>query len=568
MLLACADGTGLPLGGNGEDHQDRGFTHPDLALALEGFAQDPIGPGQTDCVRDHVRLGSELLPGIQEALDQAESGQVLTLCDGIFHESLHLTRDIVLQSEHGLGFTFLVGNQDQSVISTEGAAVTLVGLDITSGGGNLWKDPLGGTVRAGGGVYAADAPLLRLENVRLHHNQAALGGGLFTADVERVELVGVELTANTATERGGGAMLAGGEILAENVWARLGESQSGGGLALEQAIASFNTVVVEDNLATDKGGGLALTTTELVLQNVTLQRNTADYGAAVHLAGGSLVADETTALTDNTGGTSGGGVFARESEVLLVGSTLSGNQADHGGAAYLLGGSAVFRGASLHANNAYRGGGLYITEEASVHFEEDTWVFENTAEAWAGGLAIFGEATLEADHATIAANVAPYGGGLLASEVTCRFGPDTEVRDNIALVGGGGLYANAARLEGSGMLVSGNEAPLGAGVLLEVDAEYVARGDRIVDNRAATGAGLLLYNGGLAWFEDVEVSRNTATEQAGGAWLDQSAGGLGCLDCNWGDGAEDNGPEDIVASDTAYAAPATFTCGLDGCQDG
>lgn len=565
LVLACA--VGIDVEGAPHDDETPGLQLPVAALPMGSASERTDQPvGGDSCVRDHALVAGTVWPSLQQAVDAAITGATVTVCDGVFQESLHLTRDITLRSEHGLGFSFMVGSGKASVISVEGASVTLEGLDLTSGGGDPWKDPQGGTVTVGGAVFAADAPLLRLQSMRIHHNEAQRGGGLFTVDVTRVELVDVELTANSADERGGSGSIAGGEVVAERVWVRLSDAPTGGGLALDRATATFTDLVLEDCAAVDDGGGLVLTETELTLIGGTLTGNSADYGAAVNARGGSLTADATTRFADNDGGTSGGALFLHTVDLVLSGTTLTGNQADHGGAAYLLGGTALLDGAVLDGNAAYRGGALYVTDGAAVTADGGAEITHNTADAWAGGLAVFGDATLDAPALTLAGNVAPYGGGLLASEVHCAFGPDTQVRDNVALTGGGGLYANAATLEGHGMLVSGNEAPLGGGVLLEIDAAYVSAGDRIVDNEADEGAGLLIYAGSTAHLEDVEVARNVATESGGGAQIHASAGGLSCLDCDWGDGAQDNGPQDIVHADLAFAAPPTFTCDEGGCS--
>jgi len=566
MLLACAPG---PDSAErvASDHSSgqcpTALTGTAFSSGMPSASQAPAG--SEACVRDHAVVEGVAWPSLQDAIDVARTGATVTVCDGVFHESLHLTRDVTLRSEHGLGFTFLVGTAAASVISIEGATVTLVGLDLTSGGGDPWKDPKGGTVIVGGGIYAADAPLLSLESVRIHHNEAQRGGGLFTAEVDQVWLQDVELTANVATERGGGAYLAGGEVSASGLWVRLSEARDGAGLALEQVTAELSGLRVEDCVAAGEGGGVLATGADVVFSDTVLTANAADYGAGLRAQGGSVTADDTTWIGDNDGGTSGGALFLDGVALHLSGTSLTGNQADHGGAAYVMGGTALFDGAVIDDNLGYRGGGLYITDQASVTFDGDTQLTGNTAEAWAGGLAIFGDATLDAPHATLAGNLAPYGGAVLAGSSACTFGADTEVRDNTALEGGGGLYANDASLSGQGMLVSGNTAPLGAGVLLEVDAFYVADGDRIVDNRADKGAGLLMYLGAKARLEDVVVSRNIATELGGGALLHASSGGLTCLDCDWGDGAEDNGPEDIVMANASFTAPPTFRCDASGC---
>ncbi len=541
-----------------------------LVGAAGALAPEPVhawaGTPPESCERDHAVVAGVRYPSLQAAVDAAESDAVITVCDGLFRETVRISRDLTLESEHGLGFSFLVGSGTDSLVVIEGASVVLRGLDLSSGGGAPWKDPKGGTLTVGGAIFAADAPLVRLESLRIHHNEAQRGGGIFAADVGRVELVDVELTANTASERGGGASLSGGEVVGERVLVRLSEAETGGGLALERAVASFSELVVEDCAAEREGGGLVLTESEVVLTDVTVVRSAADYGAAIDGRLGSLRIEGQSAFTDNDGGTSGGALFLHDVALELIGAQVADNQADHGGAAYLLGGAALLDGAVLDDNVAFRGGGLYVTDGAALTLAGGAQVTGNTAEAWAGGLAVFGEASLDVEVGVIGGNLAPYGAGILASEVVCTFGAGAEIRDNTATAGGGGLYANEAVFVGEGMQVTGNQAPLGAGVLLEIDAEYRGTGDLITGNTADQGAGLLLYEGGGARLEDVTVVGNHASDAGGGAMIHASSGGLSCLDCDWGTGAEDNGPEDIVNGDESYSAPASFACDASGCE--
>jgi predicted outer membrane repeat protein len=528
--------------------------------------QSPMPRAQATCQRDQVRNGGVLYDSIQQAVDEAEAGATVTLCDGVFAESVFLYRDIALVSEHGPAFTFLVGDGSGSVLSILHASVQLVGLDISGGTGEPWRSPQGGMVSAGGGIYANDAPLLWLDHVRLHHNKANYGGGVFAAGVDRIVFDNVELTANWADNRGGGAGIVGGEFIASGLWIRMSESVDGGGLALDGVTAHLQDALFEDNTATHEGGGLTAVDSEISLSSCEFSNNTADFGGALALDQSALRTDSTTTMSQNLAKTSGGAIFLRDSELTAIGSALTENQGEHGGAIYLLGGWAVLDGATLERNDSYRGGGLYVTEAASLTLDGGTSVSENSAQDWAGGLAIFSNATLDVPNASISGNAAPYGGGVLAGDVICRWGRAAQVTGNMASVAGGGLYGTAVHFVGDGMLVSGNVAPQGAGILLEEGAEYVGAGDRITDNQAEYGAGLMLLRGATARLEDAEVNRNHATAQGGGAWIGATAGKLNCLDCDWGTGASDNGPEDIATQSATFAAPATFTCDRAGCR--
>ncbi|MFZ5476721.1 MAG: putative metal-binding motif-containing protein [Myxococcota bacterium] len=137
-----------------------------------------------------------------------------------------------------------------------------------------------------------------------------------------------------------------------------------------------------------------------------------------------------------------------------------------------------------------------------------------------------------------------YGGGVLAASVSA-------------------LPLTTANLTLDTCVVTGNAATRGGGVAVYTTA-YVRLVDTAVYGNAATlGGGAWVDEGTLTCEGDATVAAglwaNTASSAGGGAWLAADAS-LNSFTCDWGDGADDNAPDDVSEEGAAafFEADATF----------
>jgi hypothetical protein len=223
---------------------------------------------------------------------------------------------------------------------------------------------------------------------------------------------------------------------------RGGKALNGGGLQIQGA--SFVEVAdseVRDGQATANGGGiLAIGATRLIVRRTTIAGNRA-------AAGGGLIAG---------------------SDVEVVESTLTDNEASTGGGIAQLGGSLRVEQSTVSGNRALIGAGGGIDVVAGGLAVLWSTVTANTATAVAGGLRVSGSATL---GSTIVGGNTPAdcgGGGTLVSvghnlqgDGSCTLGAPTDQTSAALglgpLAANGGLTPTHALLPGSPALDAGSE---------------------------------------------------------------------------------------------------------------
>ena len=108
----------------------------------------------------------------------------------------------------------------------------------------------------------------------------------------------------------------------------------------------------------------------------------------------------------------------------------------------------------------------------------------------------------------------------------------------------------------------------GGMVLFDVPQVSIA-GSSIHDNTGLDGAGLGVA-GSQVTLTDTAVVRNTAMGTGGGMLLQPGTGVITVIIGDWGTGADDNAPQDVVVpgvgSFSGYGAAASFECDATGCS--
>lgn len=294
-----------------------------------------------------------------------------------------------------------------------------------------------------------------------------VGPGTYTEDVDygtaELRLLGVG-GALATTLRGTGAgpvvSIAGGQLAAELVGFRItggagrpgdgevlraGETW-GGGLAIIDAAAHLEDLVIDGNTATGGGGGVLLLRAAATVDEV-------------------VVADN---RVDATGPADGGGIFMLEAALDATTLMVAGNTIVADGPAR--GGGISARAAELHATD------LLIEDNALDGVSDDA----DDAEAWSGGggLAV-ASTTLVLDATT-----------LLGNAVSCSgTGADA--------VSGGGLHALQSTVDLRGATVLGNTAA-GTGCVLRGGGLSLASVDGALDGVDLRDNGLSVTGGGSA----------------------------------------------------------------------
>ena len=132
----------------------------------------------------------------------------------------------------------------------------------------------------GGGIHVkSNNGTLRLDHVVVRDNQARDGGGIFNHDT--VVLTDVVLENNIATDEGGGLTNRNAATL-NRVTVSGNQAQDGGGLHNDNSADSMTltNVTVSGNTATRNGGGL-FSQEDAIITNSTFTLNSADHGGGI-----------------------------------------------------------------------------------------------------------------------------------------------------------------------------------------------------------------------------------------------------------------------------------------------
>ena len=431
-------------------------------------------------------------------------------------------------------FTINSGKVSYNTASKGGGVGTKNGGHITVNGGeishNKAQDDGGGIYLVGGATSDGEGGYnyygkFTLNGGEVCYNEATNGGGVFIEGNVNQLISSGKISHNIATSLGGGVYFTVKRNVVFEVYA--GEisnnsAKSGGGfyvyrknnytptLRLNNATTSA-AVSIEENTATQNGGGIAAVGSRGKLATVTFVGNN----------------NATTTLQRNTAGLNGGGIYADFANVTInkgcvVGDTYSetdpvkygnANQATNGGGLYVKDGAFKFYTGTVIGNKATRnGGGIYLANTAanikySSSYVGDKRISSNTAGGNGGGIYFKGKGktmNLGSDNKAdvfVDNNVATgNGGGICLENGTVNFYT-------------GEINANAAGNYGGGLFVA-DPATLCASYTVEVNHNHVP----------AQGNGGGIYLEGIFKVNNANQNSkiNVSTNYAGNSFSDET----------------------------------------------
>jgi len=260
------------------------------------------------------------------------------------------------------------------------------------------------------------------------------------------------------------------------------ESNNGGALYTEESSIEIFDTVFRGNVAS-YGGGVAMDSSIALFEGCEFSDNHAalnsGVGGAVYLHTGTAVEFVDSIFNGNTAIDSSGGIGVNESNALLEGCELTGNEAPIGGALC----------------------GWY-----SELVVQSTAFAENTAtgaDSVGGAIMISGGNGTVSDS-TLSGNSAWVGGALLAD--TCQLElMNTAFEGNTAETQAGGVHGQTGSITVFGCSFEGNTSINGGGAVLVANESVVVSECLFVDNSATEEAGAL----GLGMNEESSVSHCT-----------------------------------------------------------
>lgn len=390
-----------------------------------------------------------------------------------------------LDSSVGLTGTLVSGNR---ATTDEGGGIFLNGdiAGLTADGARI----TGNRARtSGGGIYLKGTAAAELTDTAVTRNRAGYdangpvadgpGGGIAliggsTLTIRGASLVvanrarsgvlvpgaGISAKASTVTigrgatirgnrfdlgGDGGGIGIANGTLTVSGpvtIEANRAPSGNGGGIRATSSTTTLTRVVVADNTAGQKGGGISVSA-GLAAIGGTIRGNTSGSdGGGIAIDGDTAVAQiEAATVSGNTASFGGGGIAVIFGAAFIRDSLVRGNTASFGGGGIAAGGPTQIDDTVVAGNRAsFDGGGLTVTDTFSMAGGE---VRDNRSERDGGGLSIFTTEAVTITGTKITGNDAPWEGGGISLRYRSGFslGGGATVKGNIARRhGGGGLY--------------------------------------------------------------------------------------------------------------------------------
>lgn len=392
---------------------------------------------------------------VVEDAEAGSSGGAVSLGDAVLTaEDLALRRST---SPGGLGGVLFAGS---------GSRVLLTRCSVEGIGGSAARR----LALNGGCVYLSDSALTLRGGSSLRRCNASQDGGAAVATRRAVLVMepGAAVTEGGA-ESGGGLHVseqarvnATGVILRDNF-----AFVDGGALFLEKSAAEWSDVAVEGCAAQASGGGIFLASGgSLALHRVNFTRNAAALtGGAVYVGRDSTPALHRCRFSRNTASQEGGGIYASLNELDIgEGSVFEGNEAESGGAAYLLDMAALVRGAHFEGNSAQSGGGaLAVRAVTSARSPRAVRVvgctFASNRADEGAALAVDRVAVVEVEGSTFRAGEARKGGGIHTADSASLAARGCRVAGNEARRRGGGIHIGGnSRVNLTATVVEGNRA--------------------------------------------------------------------------------------------------------------
>ncbi len=274
-------------------------------------------------------------------------------------------------------------------------------------------------IESGGAIYTMGGDLSLVESDATG-NSAASGGAAFFGHTT-VDWSSVLIANNFASERGGGIHCSHIDLTLLN--SEISQNDAGsnsGGLYLRETVANLNNVTVSSNSAGKLAGGIMVEFSAAAVQDSTFAMNTvgetvsSGNGGAVYCQGDQPMTFINTVFAGNTAGHSGAGIFSQSCSPSIVGCTFESNAATVGGGVALSAGAGLTVQETVFVDNyaGGLGGGLAILNTEAAALVQDCHFEGNHAGLEGGALYVEGSSELLQSRVVYNINSAQSGGGV------------------------------------------------------------------------------------------------------------------------------------------------------------
>jgi predicted outer membrane repeat protein len=324
------------------------------------------------------------------------------------------------------------------------------------------------------------------------------GGGIFNEDVTYVWPKHFFITHNVADNHGGGIFNQGGTHTFNYVNVFSNRAKNGGGVYNDSVTALFKDQSVgffppcSENRAIEKGGAFFNNHSTISMENLLLQKDTAQDGGAIYNNYSNLTIVNTT-ITENIAHNSGGGIYNRSGKLNVNQVAFSTNKAVNGsgGAIYAVWDTLSFANSEFKQNSALIGGGALNLANSYAESKENKF-YENNAQNGGAINAMLSQGLHVSND--FFQNKAQNGGALYLCYGTnqtydkCAFEENGTYNYTIGgaiycdgTKGGDALFTNA--------LIASNQGKFGAGIYCDRMTLGIIH-NTITENKGREGSGL------------------------------------------------------------------------------
>ena len=412
------------------------------------------------------------------------------------------------------------------ICAEDNSTVTVVGGEISSNTSAGVEQ----TASGGGGLYTNNSTVT-LDKVTITGNKAINdfrndGGGILAAGSD-LTITGSTITKNTAPDCGGGLFLSHTNANITGSTIEGNQAKKGAGVYLNDSpdvaeadctgshTHNITDTKINRNTASSMGGGMYVGQSNVTLTgstldgNVTTDKTGGQGGAIVAYSAGDITLDSTTVT--NNDAAAGGGIYSLGTAVSDTHITLRNN--------------TKFTG-----NTAASGAGIYLAHSLgnNILLElSDSAIDNNTASSGGGGIFAYNGVQINANKASFNGNKAASGAGIylygqnnkVMAELT-----DSFIDNNIASDWGGGIFAyNGAEVKANNTSISNNKGGNAGGLLVwNNSSAELSNGSKVIGNTATNGNGGGVYAiNGTVTATDCDIIHNTATGNGGGIYGEQ-----------------------------------------------
>ena len=443
------------------------------------------GNGGGICAEDNSTVtvvGGEISSNTSAGVEQTASGG-----GGLYTNNSTVTLDKVT----------ITGNQAINDFRNDGGGILAAGSDLTITGSTITKNT---APDCGGGLFLSHTNA-NITGSTIEGNQAKKGAGVYLYDAPDTaeadctgshthNITGTKINRNTASSMGGGMYVGQsnvtltGSTLDGNVTTDKTGGQGGAIVAYSAGDITLDSTTVTNNYAAAGGGiyslGTAVSDTHITLRNNTkFTGNTATSGAGIYLAhslGNNILLElSDSAIDNNTASSGGGGIFAYN------GVQINANKA------------------SFNGNKAASGAGIYLYGQNNKVMAEltDSFIDNNIASDWGGGIFAYNGAEVKANNTSISNNKGGNAGGLLVwNNSSAELSNGSKVIGNTATKGnGGGVYAINGTVTATDCDIIHNTATgNGGGIYGEQRSTIGLRTGALYNNHAGTAGDDMYLN--------------------------------------------------------------------------